>query len=135
MESRPALTIDDLEQCRIDADSFDHEAHVYLAWLYLDRYAVAEAIERFTAALKRLTVKLGVPGKYHDTITWFFMLIIAERRNGDSSPSGLDWPGFKRNNDDLFRRDNNILHRYYNSETLATDKARQRFVLPDKLVA
>ncbi len=132
MDSHPALTIDDLEQCRIEAGSFDHEAHVYLAWLYLDRYTVAEAIERFTAALKRLTAKLGVPGKYHDTITWFFMLVIAERRDG---PSGLDWPGFKRNNDDLFRRDNNILHRYYNTDTLATDRARQRFVLPDKLVA
>ena len=135
MESHPALTIEDLEQCRIDADSFDHEAHVYMAWLYLDRYAVAEAIERFTAALKRLTVKLGVPDKYHETITWFFMLIIAERRNGDTGPSDIDWPGFKRINDDLFRRDNNILHRYYNTETLANDKAREGFVLPDKLVA
>ena len=34
MDSHPALTIDDLEQCRIEAGSFDHEAHVYLAWLY-----------------------------------------------------------------------------------------------------
>ena len=132
MASHPALTIDDLEQCRIEAASFDHEAHVYLAWLYLDRYSVAEAIERFTAALKRLTVKLGVPGKYHNTITWFFMLIIAERCGGEP---GLDWSGFKRHNDDLFRRDDNILHRYYNTETLATDEARRTFVLPDRLVA
>ncbi len=43
MTSHPAVTIDDLEQCRIEADSFNHEAHVYLAWLYLDRYSVAEA--------------------------------------------------------------------------------------------
>ncbi len=138
MASRTALTIDDLEQCRIEAAAFDHEAHVYLAWLYLDRYSVAEAIERFTAALKRLTVKLGVPGKYHNTITWFFMLIIAERRNGDSGaagPPGRAWSRFRRDNDDLFRRDENVLHRYYNPETLATDAARRTFVLPDKLLA
>ncbi len=132
MTSHPAVTIDDLEQCRIEADSFDHEAHVYLAWLYLDRYSVAEAIERFTAALKRLTLKLGVPGKYHNTITWFFMLLIAERR---SARAGLDWSGFKQNNDDLLRRDDNVLHRYYNPDTLATVEARRTFVMPDKLVA
>ena len=96
---------------------------------------MAEAIERFTAALKRLTVKLGVPGKYHNTITWFFMLIIAERRNGEAGTSGLEWSDFRRNNDDLFRRDENVLHRYYKAETLATDAARRTFVLPDKLVA
>ena len=138
MASHPAVTIDDLEQCRIEAGSFNHEAHVYLAWLYLDRYSVAEAIERFTAALKRLTLKLGVPGKYHSTITWFFMLLIAERRSAEAGRSGqpnLDWTNFKQNNDDLLRRDDNVLHRYYNTETLATDEARRTFVLPDRLVA
>jgi hypothetical protein len=138
MASHPAVTIDDLEQCRIGADSFNHEAHVYLAWLYLDRYSVAEAIERFTAALKRLTLKLGAPGKYHSTITWFFMLLIAERCSAESGRSGqldLDWTNFKQNNDDLLRRDDNVLHRYYNTATLATDEARRTFVLPDKLVA
>jgi hypothetical protein len=129
---RPALSIDDLEQSRIEGASFDHEAHVYLAWLYLDRYPVTEAIERYTAALKRLTAKLGVPGKYHDTITWFFMLIIAQRRIGNVS---ADWQDFKEKNADLLSREANVLNRYYSKETLATDAARQSFVLPDRLVA
>ena len=129
---RPALGIDDLEQSRIDGGSFDHEAHVYLAWLYLDRYPVTEAIERYTAALKRLTAKLGVPGKYHDTITWFFMLIIAQRR---IACADVDWTVFKEKNADLLSRENNVLNRYYSKETLATDAARQSFVLPDRLVA
>ena len=127
--SHPALTIDDLEQSRIEGGMFDHEAHVYVAWLYLDRYPLTEAIDKFTSALKRLTLKLGVPGKYHDTITWFFMLIIAERRDSD------DWSIFKENNADLFSRDNNVLNRYYSKATLATDAARRTFVLPDRLVA
>ena len=37
MASHPAITIYDLEQCRVEAAAFDHEAQVYLAWLYLDR--------------------------------------------------------------------------------------------------
>ena len=129
---RPALGIDDLEQSRIDGGSFDHEAHVYLAWLYLDRYPVTEAIDRYTAALKRLTAKLGVPGKYHDTITWFFMLIIAQRR---IACADVGWTVFKEKNADLLSRENNVLNRYYSKETLATDAARQSFVLPDRLVA
>ena len=129
---QPALTIDDLEQSRIEGGSFDHEAHVYLAWLYLDEYPLTEAIDSFTSALKRLTLKLGVPGKYHHTISWFFMLIIAQRRIGDAS---ADWQNFKEKNPDLFSRDANVLNRYYRKETLATDAARRSFVLPNKLVA
>ncbi len=128
----PALTIDDLEQSRIDGGSFNHEAHVYMAWLYLGQYPLTEAIDRFTSALKRLTLKLGVPGKYHDTITWFFMLIIAQRRIGNA---GADWQNFKEKNPDLFSRDANVLNRYYSKEMLATDAARRSFVLPDRLAA
>jgi len=130
--ARPALTIEDFEQGRIDGGSFNHEAHVYTAWLYLDQYPVTEAIERYTSALQRLTLKLGVPGKYHDTISWFFMLIIAERRRGETRH---DWTAFKAANDDLFRREDNVLNRYYSKEALATDAARRSFVLPDRLVA
>jgi hypothetical protein len=130
--AHPLLTIDDMEASRIDGGSFDHEAHVYTAWLYLERYPVTEAIERYTSALKRLTLKLGVPGKYHETITWFFMLIIAERRKGKANH---DWTAFEADNDDLLRREDNVLSRYYSKETLATDAARRSFVLPDRLVA
>ena len=103
-----------------------------MAWLYLDQYPLTEAIDRFSSALKRLTLKLGVPGKYHDTITWFFMLIISQRRIGNAS---ADWRNFKDKNPDLFSRDANVLNRYYRKETLATDAARRSFVLPDRLVA
>ena len=128
----PPLSIEDLEQGRIAAGSFTHEGHVYLAWLYLQQYPLTEAIERFSAALRRLTLKLGVPGKYHETITWFFMLIIAARRSGESAQ---DWAGFYAGNADLFSRDNNVLQRYYSKETLASDEARKQFMLPDRRVA
>ena len=55
----PALTIEKFELGEIDGDSFDHEAHVYIAWLYLNEVAVTEAIERFTLALRRLDDQTG----------------------------------------------------------------------------
>lgn len=129
--TKPAFTVDAFENGVIDPDAFDHVAHVYVAWLYLERFTLLEAIAKFDAALRRLTVSLDIPGKYHATITWFFMLLIAERRN---AVPDSDWFRFRRDNDDLVS-DGKVLQRYYDSETLASDRARQSFVLPDKLAA
>ena len=125
----PQVTIAALEDGTLDADAFNHEAHVYLAWLYLAEWPLLDAIHRFSCALRRLTVKLGVPGKYHETITWFYMLLIAERRE---QTKGSDWFSFHRSNSDLFCRQPGIVRRYYSNELLASDRARQSFVLPDR---
>jgi hypothetical protein len=126
----PEVTVEALETGAIDAGAFDHEAHVYAAWLFLDRYRLPEAIARFCGALERLTRQLGVPGKYHETVTWFYMLLIAERR--DREPA-LDWFAFRRHNDDLFARGGELLARYYRPETLASKRARRAFLLPDRI--
>ena len=126
----PGVSVEAFEHGEVDADAFDHEAHVYVAWLYLERFPLPAALEKFDAALRRLTVKLGVPGKYHATITWFFLLLIGERRSVDP---GADWRRFRRQNADLIE-DGGILGRYYSRQTLASDRARRTFVLPDRLM-
>ena len=128
--SAPHWTIESLESATIDAEAFDHEAHIYVGWLYLESYPLAEAIEQFTNALRRLTRKLGVPGKYHETISWFYLLLIEERR---SVSTRNDWFAFRRANNDLFCRDDNIIERYYSKELISSDRAKQSFVLPDRL--
>jgi hypothetical protein len=128
--SAPHWTIESLESAAIDAEAFDHEAHIYVGWLYLERYPLTEAIEQFTNALRRLTRKLGASGKYHETISWFYLLLIEERRSV-STPN--DWFAFRGANNDLFCRDDNIIERYYSKELISSDRARQSFVLPDRL--
>ncbi len=123
-------SLDAFERGAIDAADFDHDAHIYVAWSYLNRYPVTVAIERFTSALKTLTRRLGAPGKYHETITWFYLLLIAERRCDNES-----WDAFRRNNGDLFDRSDVVLTRYYRPATLRSDRARQSFVLPDAMAA
>ena len=90
---KPDFSIDAFELGEIDPDAFDHQAHVYVAWLYLERFPLPVALEKFDAALRRLTVKLGIPGKYHATITWFYLLLIGERR---ADEPGADWFRFRR---------------------------------------
>ena len=127
--SKPAVTIDAFEAGQIDVDSFDHEAHVYLAWLYLERLPVLEALQRYSQGLKRLTEQLGIPGKYHETITCFYLFKIAERR--EATPGS--WLDFRRRNADLLARgESSVLHHFYSRETLESDRARSAFVLPDR---
>jgi len=91
------LTIERFEAGDIDPATFDHEAHIYVAWQYIGAYARNDAIARFDAALRRLTRKIGATEKYNAMITWLFMLLIAERAR-----EGEDWSAFRTRNSDLF---------------------------------
>ena len=86
------------ENATIDARDFDHEAHLLVGWRFLQEQSLLDAINRFSAALKRLTRKLEVPVKYHETITCFYLIKIAERCAGQAA---TDWPAFKDANPDL----------------------------------
>lgn len=127
--AEPQVTLEAFEAGTLDADTFDHESHVYVGWLYLERFALLESIRRYSAALRRLTARLGVPDKYHETITWFYLVLIAERRE---TTRGHGWFAFRSENDDLFHAAR-ILGRYYSKDRLAGKRARQAFVLPDRL--
>lgn len=127
--AKPTVTLDAFEAGSLDPEAFDHEAHVYVGWLYLERFPLLETIGRYSQALRSLTTKLGVPDKYHETITWFFLALIAERRE---ATRGHGWFAFRSENDDLFHGAR-LLARYYSKECLMSDHARQAFVLPDRL--
>ena len=116
------------EDATIDAADFDHEAHLLVGWRFLQDQTLLDALKPFSAALKRLTQKLGVPGKYHETITWFYLIKIAERRAGQAA---TDWSAFKDANPDLFARNPSLIRQYYSESLLASEDARQAFVFPD----
>lgn len=123
------VSIQLLESGNIDPADFNHTAHIYVGWCYLQRLDIIDAIERFRAALRRLTIKLGVPGKYNETITWFFMLMIAEKRRGRAAN---DWAYFHDSNPELVGSASVILQRYYSQDRLTSATARELFLLPDK---
>jgi len=128
-EPRIEETVRAFENATIDPGDFNHEAHIQVGWHYLQDYDQLDAISRFTDAIRRLTRKLGVPGKYHETITWFYLLKIAERCR-DKRPS--DWPTFKAANPDLFAWNPSLIQKYYSDALLSSEIARRSFVLPDR---
>ena len=118
------------EECTLAAGSFRHREHVEIAWLYLSRYSLLDALARFADGLRRLARSFGASDKYHETITWTFMLLVHERMQ--RAESSETWAEFAAHNSDLFEWPSPLLARYYSEETLWSDLARKVFVLPDR---
>jgi hypothetical protein len=110
---------------------FHHHEHVRVAWHYLRSRSMPEALARFSATLRRFAIARGKPHLYHETITTAFVLLINERL--DDGNRALAWPEFAERNSDLLSWKPSILDRYYRPETLASERARRTFVLPDRL--
>ena len=121
------------EDGTLPSESFHHEEHIRVAFLYLSEHSVLDSLERFSAALRRFATRNGKAGLYHETITWAYILLIRERM-ARAKHKGT-WREFKAKNQDLFDRKRNVLKKYYRDETLASDLAKHTFVFPDKTVA
>jgi len=122
--------IQQFERGATPADTFHHAEHVRLGFEYLCRYSVLEALERFADALKRFAAAQGKARRYHETITWAYLLLIRERiaRAGCAQT----WDAFARRNPDLLIWKGGVLATLYRPETLDSDFARHTFVLPDR---
>ena len=108
---------------------FHHREHVRVAWSYLRRDPWLTALERFRSGLRRFAEARGKPELYHETITTAFVVLIAERL--DACGRDSSWEEFAARNADLLAWKPSILDRYYRPETLASDRAKRVFLLPD----
>jgi hypothetical protein len=124
----PAL-LDQFVDTTLPADQFHHQQHVEVAWRFVRQYGMPEALAEFTTAIKRFADAKGATGLYHETITWAFLLLIAEREARQPAQS---WEAFAAANADLLTWQPSILERYYSKATLASDLARRAFVMPDR---
>lgn len=115
----------------IPEHSFHHADHVRLAFAYLAIYPPLQALENFSAALKRFAAAQGKSQLYHETITHAYFFLIRERM---ARCSTANWDEFADQNPDLLIWKNGILTRYYHESTLQSDLARTVFVFPDKVL-
>lgn len=107
---------------------FPHRSHVRVAWLYLRRDGLHGALASFPADLRRFALAKGKPNLYHETVSWAFLMLVHERM---AEHEGFE--EFAAKNPDLLRWNPSALDRYYNAETLSSERARRRFLLPDRL--
>lgn len=118
------------EAATLDVAIFDHSNHVKMAWIYLKKFELPEAMISFSKALKHFATVNGASGLYHETITFAYLILINERLK--TAESQTDWEEFIKNNPDLFDWKDNILKKYYRQETIKSELAKRVFIFPDK---
>ena len=114
----------------LPADQFHHEQHVRVAWMFVRAHGMPAALGEFSSAIKRFAAAKGAHQLYHETITWAFVLIIAERIARTPADT---WAEFAADNADLLSWQPSILDRYYSKELLGSALARTTFVMPDSV--
>src|SRR5262245_22078279 len=108
-----------------------HRDHLRVAWLYLERWPLDEAIARIGRGIRALNAHFAVPEAldrgYHETLTQLWMRLLHGLREAvgreDSFEAFLDRHPYLLNR---------FLGRlYYSRERILTEKAKREFVEPD----
>src|SRR4051812_29277803 len=115
------------ETATVEPAKFGHREHLYVAWCYLKALTLEDALLRYVHYLRLLASSLGVPGKFHATMTWGYLVLLDEAMH-DPELRGADFQALLEKHPALL--DRAALHAYYDPTELASPAARQRFVLP-----
>ncbi len=105
-----------------------HEAHLAVALWYLRHCPLPEALDRVREGICRYNARHGASAGYHETLTVFYMHLVAAWAAAHPRPAGIaaDLAALVA---DLGAR--NLPARFYSSGRLATDAARAGWVAPD----
>jgi len=115
-----------LERGEIAKENFHHASHLHVAWVYLsETTSVDQASARMRNTLRRFAASVGKPEKYHETITLFWVRLLALAREA----SGETLEKLVAANPQLLEKSFPLA--YYSRERLFSDKARTRWLEPD----
>ncbi len=115
-----------LERGEIANENFRHASHLHVAWVYLsETTSVDQASARMRDTLRRFAASVGKPEKYHETITlfWVRLLALAHEESGETLEKVV------AANPQLLEK--NFPLAYYSRERLLSDKARTMWLEPD----
>ena len=117
------------ESGTLDPAQFNHRLHLSVAWSYLQRDGFPEGALRFRQHLKAYVAKVGAEGKYHETITWAYLVLLNEEMSLRSPPGEAFDAMIQRRPDLLDHRNGAVAHCYSKSQLDLPD-ARRVFLLP-----
>lgn len=117
------------EQGSLDPAQFNHRLHLSLAWSYLQRDGFPEGALHFRRHLQNYVAKVGAQSKYHETITWAYLVLLNEERCL-RSPPGESFDAMLQRRPDLLDHRNGPIGRCYSKSQLDSAEARRVFMLP-----
>lgn len=116
-----------LERGEIAHANFHHALHLHVAWVYLaESSSVQQAAMKMGETLRRFATAAGKPQKYHETITLFWVHVLAGMQ---TISRGGRLQGILHANPQLLDKDFPL--GYYSAERLFSDEARTSWVEPD----
>jgi hypothetical protein len=122
--------IDQFEKCKLDPSCFTHDAHLRLAYLYLQKFGTEEAIVKLCRGIARFDRVFGSGDKFHMTITIASVAVLNHfiRKSNSSDFNSLteEYPQLKTE----FKR---LLNTHYSPLLLKSPPSRIEFRLPDRL--
>jgi hypothetical protein len=121
--------VEAVENCKFPLEQFNHEKHVHLAWFYLRKFELPEAIIKCRDTLKRFAAHYDKGQVYHETITFAFMLLVHEGiRN---RPEAVTWDEFAAFNGSLLKGGKKFLSHLYTEDALNSSESKKFFRFPD----
>ncbi len=111
----------------LPSEEFRHRDHLRLAWLVLSRHQKDEAENIVAREIKRFAIASGAPGRYHDTLTRFWVRLVGHVMENETEAGNID---------DLLARfpfllEKSLPYRHWRAETFNLDRARAGWVEPD----
>ena len=114
---------------RLDPGTFHHADHVQVAFELLGAHDFIDASAIYARGLQAIAASAGVPERFHLTITYAFLSLIAERRAGMNAQG---FSAFAAANPDVMSA--SALAGWYADSRLHCDLARAVFLMPEALV-
>ena len=116
------------ERGEIRNQDFHHREHLRVAWAYLQEANSAEdACARMCSAIRGFASAAGAPGKYHETMTVFWVRLLALVRERYPAERNIE-PILQTH---AFLLDKHTPLRYYSRGRLMSDEARLTWHPPD----
>jgi hypothetical protein len=119
------------ENATISRDDWKHAEHLVVALYYLTRHDLDTAYSKMRTGILNLLVKgfdvdLAKEMPYHETITLFWMRVVADFNHSMNASSLLD-----KANTVAHEWDKEYPLKFYSRELLFSDRARAEYVEPD----
>jgi hypothetical protein len=131
-ESEVLDLVRSFEEATIPHDDWKHAEHLVVALYYVTRHDLEAAYGKMRSGILNLLehgfkVDLKKEMPYHETITLFWMRLVAEYNASKNGTSLLD-----KANEVAYRWEKDHPLKFYSRELLFSDKARAQFVEPDR---
>ena len=109
---------------------FTHEAHLRLAWIYIDRNGLERAEELVSSGIKKYVEHLGADDKYHHTLT---IAAVKTVYHFYQKYNGLNFFDFIDEFPRIKEKFKSLIDAHYSSSILTSSNAKRIFVQPDLL--